>query len=211
MNDRFVITGSGRCGTTWISRALTRVGVPTGHEAVFHPGEPVWPEDIRGDSSWVAACKLDEVDEPVALLVRHPLAVVKSLMEIGFFTWDTGNSYHEPLAKAFPHVHGWANPQDRALSMWFELNLAALSRAEMIIRFESIIRNPALFGRLLAWTGGDPGRSWEALTEPPCNRHQESRERTGCAYTAGWEVHDSGLTFVAQELAGMLGYQGEKV
>jgi hypothetical protein len=213
MRSRFVITGSGRCGTTWISRALTRAGVATGHEAVFNPWSPEWPEYLQGDSSWVAACKLERVTEPVALLVRHPLAVVKSLVEIGFFTWDLTNLYHEPLAEAFPEVYDWRTPQDRALEAWVQLNSAALTRAEMVLRLELVRQDPELFARLLRWTGvelNSGGLARYALQEPPCNRHEESRERTGVVWEPSWEMHDLDLAGRAQALARILGYQDEE-
>jgi hypothetical protein len=211
---RFVVTGSGRCGTTWLARALTKVGIPTGHEDVFNPwraGE--WPDELRAECSWVAACKLDVVDAqglPVALLVRHPLAVVKSMVEIGFFTWDLTNLYHEPLSEAFPEVYDWRTPQDRALAAWLALNSAALTRAEIVLRFELVTREPELFGRFLAWAGGNPRRAEEALAEPACNRHEESRERTGETWEAGWDRHDLDLAARAQGLARILGYQDEE-
>jgi hypothetical protein len=211
MDDRFVITGSGRCGTTWISRALTRTGLPCGHETVFNPWTPEWPDHIRADSSWVAACQLDRVDAldlPVVLLVRHPLAVVKSLVEIGFFAWDTDNEYHQPLCAAFPEVYDWATPENRALDMWVKLNSAALTRAEVILRFESITRNQGEFSRLLRWADVDPGWTGYALEEPPCNRHEESRERTGVNWKPCWDAHDPGLARHARELAKILGYRG---
>lgn len=210
MRDRFVVTGSGRCGTTWMARALTRVGVPTGHEEVFNPWTREWPDYLRADSSWVAACKLDEVTEPVALLVRHPLAVVRSMVEIGFFSWDLDNLYHQPLREAFPEVYDWSKPQDRALQTWVALNSAALTRAEMVIRFELIRQDPELFGRFLAWAGGNPRRAEEALAEPPCNRHEESRERTDETYEPSWTAHDLDLAGSAQALARTLGYQDEE-
>jgi hypothetical protein len=210
MRDRFVVTGSGRCGTTWLSRALTRVGVPTGHEEVFNPWDSGWPDHLRGEVSWVAACKLERVTEPVALLVRHPLAVVKSLVEIGFFTWDLTNLYHEPLAEAFPEVYDWRTPQDRALEAWVQLNSAALTRAEMVLRLELLRQDPELFGRFLAWAGGNPRRAEEALAEPRCNRHEPSRERTGETYEPSWDKHDLDLAARAQGLARILGYQDEE-
>ena len=127
MRDRFVVTGSGRCGTKWISRALTRAGVPTGHEEVYNPENSGWPDHLRAEVSWVAACYPDKVTEPLALLVRHPLLVVKSWVEIGFFSWDSDNPYHQPLREAFPEVYDWRDPQDRALETWLALNSAALT------------------------------------------------------------------------------------
>jgi hypothetical protein len=214
MLERFVITGSGRCGTTWISRALTRAGIPCGHEAVFNPWSPEWPDYLQAESSWVAACELGRLDSlgvPVALLVRHPLAVVKSMVEIGFFDWDLEtNEYHQPLRTAFPEVYDWATPQDRALAAWVALNSAALTRAELVLRFDLIKDDPELFARLLRWAGvphNSRGLARYALWEPPCNRHEKSRERTGLTYEPSWNNHDLDLATRARGLARILGYQ----
>jgi hypothetical protein len=211
MNGRFVVTGSGRCGTKWISKALTRAGVPCGHESVFGPGpEVVWPNDLAADSSWMAATQLDEMDVPVLLLVRHPLAVVRSLVEIGFFAeWDQGNPCHAPLRRAFPLVYDWDTPQDRALEMWLSLTTAALGRAEMVVRLEQI--DAALFSRVLWWAGADESADAGATLDevPPCNRHEESRQRTGVTHDPVWGAHDPVLACRARELATTLGYQDE--
>jgi hypothetical protein len=205
VSGRFVVTGSGRCGTTWMSRALTRAGVSCGHEEAYSFGEIAWQEGRVADSSWVAACKLDRVTEPVTLLVRHPLAVVRSLVEIGFFSWDEDNPYHLPLREAFPAVYRWPAPQDKALGMWLALNTAALTRAEVVLRLERI--DAPVFGRFLAWAGADPERAGDAVTEPPCNRHEESRERTGVTWETGWSAHDPVLAGQAWGLARTLGYE----
>lgn len=167
-------------------------------------------DHLRAECSWVAACQLDSVQEPVALLVREPLAVVKSLVEIGFFTWDLANPYHEPLAGAFPQVYEWRSPQDMALEMWARLNTAALARAEVVLRFEQITRDADLFARFLSWAGGNPRHAEEAVGEPACNRHESSRERTGEVYRTGWDRHDLDLACRAQALARILGYRTEE-
>jgi hypothetical protein len=212
MNGRFVVTGSGRCGTKWMSKALTSAGVPCGHESVFgfNP-EVVWPDDLVADSSWMAATRLDEVDVPVLLMVRHPLAVVRSFVEIGFFAeWDAGNPCHAPLRRAFPWVYdGYHHVQDRALAMWLALTTAALGRAEMVVRLDRI--DADLFGRVLWWAGADESADAATVLDevPPCNRHEESRQRTGVAYESSVFSLDPVLAFRARELAAILGYQDE--
>lgn len=211
MNGRFVVTGSGRCGTKWMSEALTRAGVPCGHESVFgFEPEVVWPVDLVADSSWMAATRLDEVDVPVLLMVRHPLAVVRSFVEIGFFAdWDVGNPCHAPLRRAFPWVYDWDTPQDRALEMWTALTTTALGRAEMVVRLERI--DADLFSRVLWWAGADESADAAAVLDevPPCNRHEESRERTGVVHESSWGAHNPHLAGRAVRLAAILGYQDE--
>lgn len=205
MTDRFVITGSGRCGTSWISHALSACDVPCGHERVFNAtGISEWEDGIQGESSWMAATMLGQIREPIALLVRHPLAVVKSWVEIGFFTWDSNNPTHGPLHAAMPWIYDRPSPQDRALDMWLSLTEAALTRAELVLRLERLS-----MGRLLAWCGGDPGRAGDAADESiPRNAHLVSRDRTGVVHTPTWMAHDVALARRAWRLATLLGYRG---
>lgn len=81
---RFVVTGTGRCGTGATARLLTDAGIRCGHEEVFtkhgvrrHVG-PV------GDSSYLAVPHLDGFPGVVVHQVRQPLAVVRSLVGTGF-------------------------------------------------------------------------------------------------------------------------------
>lgn len=209
MSGRFVVTGSGRCGTKWMSLALTRAGVPCGHESVFNAEpEVVWPDDLVADSSWMAATRMAEVDVPVLLMVRHPLSVVRSWVEIGFFAeWDAGNPCHAPLRRAFPQVYAYNMPHNRALASWILLTMAALSRAEMVVRLEHL--DADLFGRVLRWVGADESADAATVLDevPPCNRHEESRARTGVTYDPTWSGLDPVLSSQGRILAGILGYE----
>lgn len=190
-----------------MSRALSAAGVPCGHEQVFNADRAEWSDEARADSSWMAAAQLDRVDVPVVLLTRHPLSVVKSLVEIGFFApWDEGNPTHGPLQTAFPGVYDWTAPQDRALHMWLCLTSVALARAEVVIRLDALDVNA--FARLLGWAFADPvDAEWIIDAIPPCNRHEESRERTGVTHDSGWRGHSPSLAAEAVRLASVLGYE----
>jgi hypothetical protein len=83
----------------------------------------------------------------------------------------------------------------------------------MILRFELIRTDPELFARLLRWIGvqhNSRGLARYALQEPPCNRHEESRERTALTWEGGWDAHDLDLAARAQGLARVLGYTDEE-
>ena len=202
-----MITGCGRSGTKYLATLLTAAGMPAGHEKAHnHQRRGEWMPGQLVDSSWMAATMLDAVDVPVVALVRHPLRVVKSLVEIGFFgSYGAANPTHQPLRLAAPHVYGYQAEHDRALAMWLTLTRAALSRAEMLIRLEHM--STALLGRLLAWCGGNPHRAEHAIaTVGVVNRHERSRARVGAAHTGGWDIHDPELAAPAQSLAWLLGY-----
>ncbi len=76
---RFVITGTGRSGSTYIARLLTEAGVKCHHERVFSRAGYRPCFDVRGESSWFAAPCLAEYEGIVLHQVREPLATVASL------------------------------------------------------------------------------------------------------------------------------------
>lgn len=103
--DRFVVAGSGRSGTGFFSRALSALGLPCGHEAVFdhnletsglperwskpvaYPGHEPYLEELLGDSSLGVVLSLERVPRGARLLhvTRNPLDVVRSWMGTPFF------------------------------------------------------------------------------------------------------------------------------
>jgi hypothetical protein len=162
----------------------------------------------------MAATMLDRVDVPVVLLVRHPLAVVKSWVEIGFFSpVDAANRTHEPLRRFAPHVYRYGHPRDRALAMWTELTKAALARAELILRVEHL--DAAHLARLLRWAGTSDRHAEQALaTTPAVNRHERMRAKTGITHHPRWSHHDPvdpALVIAARRLARQLGYDPDQV
>jgi hypothetical protein len=204
MSGRFVVTGSGRCGTHWMSLALTAAGIPCGHEIAHdYQVRGQWPDGARADSSWMAATMLEVVTDPVVLLVRHPLPVVASWVEIGFFGRDSDNPTHAPLRSFAPKVYRYEAEHDRALAMWLALNTAALRRAEMIIRLESIA---STFPRLVAWAGGDVDAARDVARGEPSNHKPDCRALTGVAHEMSWDRHMPRLVVRARRLARLLGY-----
>lgn len=209
---RVVVTGSGRCGTKYISQLLTAAGVRCGHEQVWNATKAGhWPADLEADSSWMAAAQLDTVDVPVVLLVRHPLAVVKSFVEIGFHSrHDRANPTHKPLQRFAPWVYGYESAADRSLAAWLALNEAALTRAEVLLRLERL--DAGQLARLLQWAGADPELASTAFRRTgPTNRHDTMRQKTKIRHEPSWRVHDGDLTVRARRLARLLGYDPEVI
>src|SRR5215510_14389698 len=80
---RFLVVGSGRSGTRYASELFTALDIPCGHEAMFtggHQGELV------GDASFGAVAFLDRFTGQVFHQVRHPLAVLRSILATEFFS-----------------------------------------------------------------------------------------------------------------------------
>ncbi|SCL31986.1 hypothetical protein GA0070616_4368 [Micromonospora nigra] len=208
---RFVVTGSGRCGTKYLATLLTAAGVRCGHEQVYNAdGPPIWPAGLRADSSWMAVPHLP-LPLPVVLLVRHPLAVVRSWVEIGFFTVDVDNPTHRPLRQWAPQVYEEATPADRALSMWLHLTRAALPRAARVVRIEDLDARQAY--RLLRWAGARSRPAREAVRSVPqrLNRHEEMRQVVGVRHEPVWAVHRPALADAARRLAVDVGIDPDEV
>lgn len=104
LNLKYIITGTGRCGTLFMANLFTSMGFPCSHEAVFTPKGLGWAKEVlaglrprvssgiskgkilvRGEddcvaeSSYMAAPFLDETDAQVVHVVRNPMKVIASL------------------------------------------------------------------------------------------------------------------------------------
>lgn len=85
---RFVVTGTARSGTAYLGALLGGLGLRVGHEDVFGPRTRAFDgwHGQDGDSSWLAAPFLDDLDDALVFhQVRHPLKVVRSLVGLRFF------------------------------------------------------------------------------------------------------------------------------
>lgn len=105
--SKFIITGCGRSGTTYIAKLLTDLGCPCSHEEYFPAKLPKliylpvfhklayipfykitklrWPTHHRGEAAWQAAGFLDLLPSDVAVLhqIRHPLDFIRSRQKKG--------------------------------------------------------------------------------------------------------------------------------
>jgi hypothetical protein len=128
-----LVTGCARSGTGYTAALLTRLGLACGHERVFAPQAlrragggrwdvaPAWPAHLPAESSWLAVPFLGVLPRGTLVVhqLRHPLAVMRSNLRIGFFT--TPSDY---LDFALAHAPGlaWGAPLERAARYWLEWN-----------------------------------------------------------------------------------------
>jgi hypothetical protein len=119
---RFVITGTGRCGTGYMANALMYNRVRCGHETLFTPEGKQPNPFLRGDSSWMAAPHLPAWSGYVLHVVRNPLDVVNSFVGIGLFdeSHDTAEvlPYREYARQHAPEVFELEDPVERAMA-WY--------------------------------------------------------------------------------------------
>lgn len=111
VNLKFLVVGTGRCGTVYFANLLSSLGVPCGHESIFDFGgwenaypilenqsspclsqcseeviKPDWVDvqSLVADSSYMAVPFLNYEkikNLPIIHLVRHPLSVVSSFVK----------------------------------------------------------------------------------------------------------------------------------
>lgn len=106
---KYIVTGTGRCGTLFMANLLTSMGYPCSHEAFFTTEGLEWANavargeqpvanseisvgdnlsdyetEIVAESSYMAAPFLKEVKGEVVHVVRNPFGVVGSLIGDGF-------------------------------------------------------------------------------------------------------------------------------
>lgn len=117
----FLVTGVGHSGTGWAARVFSDLGHPCGHERWHTTG--VYAGMGGPDASWMAVPRLPILPAGVRVvhLVRDPLAVVRSMLRIGFLGDGKDGPYvrfvyeHQPDVAAIPdhlgrliaHVARW--------------------------------------------------------------------------------------------------------
>ncbi len=143
VSPKFVVTGCSRSGTKYIAKLLTALGHPTSHERVFsihrvkrlEEGQDVFEgfDDLDGASSFLAAPFL-HLSGPGTLVlhqVRHPEAVVRSHLGIGFFAFppkpseylaDNHEDFLTIIRRYAPEVFEQPSELGRCLQYWVSWN-----------------------------------------------------------------------------------------
>lgn len=147
----FVVTGTGHSGTAWTSRVFTQCGVRTGHESICRfvgyidtwdtTGKPVpgaqhapTPGPLDGDASLAAVGYMHAFPPGTRVLhvLRHPLAVVRSLHALGYMA-DTpqhrASPYGQFVATHLPEAWDHDDHLDRIVAYTLGWNDLAHTRA----------------------------------------------------------------------------------
>ena len=82
---RLLITGTGRCGTRFLAKAITQAGVPCSHEVAFTPDRHGFRDGEVAEASWLAAPFVQPRDVYVVHVVRNPLSQIRSRRDKGTF------------------------------------------------------------------------------------------------------------------------------
>lgn len=135
---RFVITGTGRCGTGYLANAMMYNRIRCGHEALFTPEGRSPNPFLRGDSSWMAAPHLEHFSGYVLHVVRHPLDVINSFVGIDFFGPTDHGVYREFAEKHAPEVFEYESPVERAMAWYLVWNRRIEPWSHKRVRVEDV-------------------------------------------------------------------------
>lgn len=145
MDQRVIVTGTGRCGTKWCATVLRAAGYLVGHEQVFRTDHlperdpQVWGR-FEGDCSLAAVPFLARHHEARrVLVVRHPHDTAASWVANGpILAGSAPPGLAAHLAAHHPAVVGSRTETEAALRYWYEWNEAALHSVDAFVRIEDL-------------------------------------------------------------------------
>lgn len=125
---KYLVAGTGRCGTGYMSKILTYSGIKCGHEAIFKPFKIKKNEmDLYdADSSWLAVPHLQQFNFIVIHIVRNPLKVFRSwLFDLrNVISLDPSNVslFNDYLIYHYPNIKEQKTQVDKAIVYYLECN-----------------------------------------------------------------------------------------
>lgn len=155
--SKFIITGTGRCGTTYCKAILQICGINTGHQQVFNwdsvkTGEWDWTSDygitdnLDGDSSFMAVPLLEKVKEKepdtTIITINRPLVNVLN-------SWQMRGVFVDGWETFYPE---WAEQLDILTPDGVERSIEWLERwnekanlfSDYVLSIDNLTRNPHL-------------------------------------------------------------------
>jgi hypothetical protein len=152
----FAVVGTGRSGTGYVAALLGAGGVTCGHEGWWRPeGTGERTPGLAGDASWLAVPDIESGvwSGPVAHVVRHPVATVRSLVGTRLFEPSEGVSeaYRQFALRHCPQV-GDLPPLEAAVEWWVAWNERCAAVAAVKLRVEDL-RTPWAVAELGAALG----------------------------------------------------------
>lgn len=148
---RYLITGTGRCGTGFAAKLLTSAGITCSHEGVFNlygwsnacckiERQRKCPEEgWLADSSWMAAPHISRPElhaVTVVHLVREPRLVIRSMLRMGFFSIKKYSPYTNYANCFAPYMERYEKPLEKAAYLYLKLNWMVEERADIFHRIE---------------------------------------------------------------------------
>ncbi len=175
---KFIVVGTGRCGTGYIANVLTRAGIPCGHEWIYCPAyrRSSRGSEIIGDSSAQAVPFVPDFDGYVLHQVRHPLRVIGSF--IGFELFKDYRVHGDDGDFMAQHFTFTGNEMYDVMRYYVEWNTRC-ERPDRYLRYKLEDIDRALVRRLADAIGEpvDDAAIDQALTEVPRNTNTRNNHQ----------------------------------
>ena len=159
---KYLVVGTGRCGTVSISRLLTQAGVPCGHESIFDSqgldkaierlktnafaqsytcARDGWelPDKIEADSSYMAVPFIDSSflkNTKIIHIVRNPLEVISSFVYGVKHFQDNSvvKEWDDFIEYNLPSIRDFNTPIEKAAHFYIEWN--KMIKADILHKIE---------------------------------------------------------------------------
>ncbi len=152
-NPLFIITGTGRCGTVYLAKVLTAIGISCGHEMIFNPDMQrknssissklgLHTECLLAESSYMAAPFLKDNKSNIIHLVRNPLKVVLSFYNNNYFSNGNDSLKWENFIKShLPEINDIKGRMNRCCYYVIQWNRMIEPYAHRRIRLEYDVKD----------------------------------------------------------------------
>lgn len=133
-NLKYIITGTGRCGTGYMSKIFNRSRIPCGHESIFtHTGISLNKKLVADSSAFAVPYIKDFKNTNVTIIhiMRNPIKVLKSLLyhttsfHIDEKINDINNKKNKSaifLKKYYPEIFEYKNIIDKLIMFYYICN-----------------------------------------------------------------------------------------
>lgn len=152
---RYLIVGTGGCGSRSTAIGLQNAGLVATHERIFnfsgaYPNMDWW-RHVEAEVSWLAVHHLNRFvkeypDVMIVHLVRHPFRVTESIYDAGMIYSDNQGGYVLYTHNSLQTLHDYDSPWDKTAHYVVEWNKRCEPHADLLHRIEEGV--PALMEKL---------------------------------------------------------------
>ena len=131
MDNKILISGTGRCGTGAISKVLSDCDILCGHERVYSiTGVKQWGEMYKAESSWLAAPYFPKFKGTRILLIRSPRSCITSLVSMKLF--------HEPrhIYSRYLGGMGYGLGIEEAIRFYMDVNSVLYANCDYVLNVD---------------------------------------------------------------------------
>ena len=227
--QKYLIVATPRSATAFTARLLSNLGLNCGHEKHFgldtHLSQFLNCEGIVGDSSWLAVPFLNQLPKDVKILhqTRHPLKVIRSLLELQFLDFDVvGRPVRDGLRRRFtefamehcPGVLEYNSNFERAAWFYYHWNrkIDAQRTDRELFRYNVDHFDTELLRQLLSFIGVDSSKFTNEqlsnqLVDVPKNLNAKKNNKVILVEEVTWQT----IPAEVRDLAQLYGYSSDIV